>query len=170
MTAEELGDRKPSQVLRRIQQLLGDKANTMDATIMRELFLQRLPANIRMVLTPSAGELGLEKLAQLADRIVEASPRPTITATESDTTTSQLTAQINDLAKRLDELTSTLTSINNLTTTRRTRSPSPWRRRRRPSISFDDDNNLCWYHWTFGDEAKKCQPPCKKSGSSKAGR
>ena len=129
LTTEELGDCKSSQVLRRIQQLLGDKANTMDAEIMQELFLQCLPANIRMVLTPLAGELNLDKLAQLADHIVEASPMHTIAATEPDMTTSQLTAQVNDLAKRLDELISTLTStINNFTATRRTRSPSPWRR------------------------------------------
>jgi len=168
LTTEELGDCKSSQVLRRIQQLLGDKANTMDAEIMQELFLQCLPANIRMVLTPLAGELNLDKLAQLADHIVEASPMHTIAATEPDTTTSQLTAQVNDLAKRLDELISTLTStINNFTTTHYTRSPSPWRRRRRASTPFDDDSNLCWYHC---DDAKKCQPPCKKSGNSQAGR
>jgi len=100
----------------------------MDAEIMRELLLQRLPANIKMVFTPLAGEINLDKLAQLADRIVEASPMRTIAATEADTTTSQLTAQVNELVKCLDELTSTLTShVNNFTVTRRTRSPSPWR-------------------------------------------
>ena len=49
-------------------------AAMMDTTLLRELFLQRLPSNVRMVLTPSAAALSLEQLAQLADRIVEASP------------------------------------------------------------------------------------------------
>ena len=168
LTTEELGDRKPSQVLRRIQQLLGDKAATIDSTLMRELFLQRLPANVRMVLTPSAGELNLEQLAQLADRIMEVSPTPTVAATET-INSSPLNAQVTDLSRRLDELTVTLSSAIN-TFSRRPRSPSP--ARRRTSTPSDDKNNdlLCWYHRKFGDNAKKCKPPCQKSENSPADR
>ena len=73
-----------------------------------------LTSKYQKVLTPSAGELNLDKLAQLANRIVKASPMRIIT-------TSQLTAQLNDLAKRLDELTSTLSNtINNFTVMRST--------------------------------------------------
>ena len=39
LSAEELGDRTPSQVLWRIQQLLGNMAGTVDPTLLRELFL-----------------------------------------------------------------------------------------------------------------------------------
>ena len=99
LTAEKLGNCKPSQVLRRIQQLLGDKADLMHTTIMRELFLQRLTSNVRIVLTPSAAALKLDELAQLADRIVEASPTLMIAVNENPA--AHLTAQVNDLTKWL---------------------------------------------------------------------
>ena len=73
LSAEELGDRTPSQVLWHIQQLLGSMAGTVDATLLREIFLQCLLSNVHMVITPSAGALNMDQLAQLADRIVEAS-------------------------------------------------------------------------------------------------
>ena len=173
LTSEELGDRKPSQVLRRIQQLLGDKATTMDATFMRELFLQRLPPNVRMVLTPSAGDLNLDQLAQLADRIMEASLTPAIAATHTTPTTNQLTMQVEELTRRLDELSTQMSKAVNAFTRRRSRSRSPARRRWPPPPTTDSSNtapNLCWYHQTFGDSAKKCLPPCQKSENSSASR
>ena len=128
LTTEELGDRKPSQVLCRIQQLLGDKAATMDATFLRQLFLQRLLANVRMVLTPSAGDLNLEQLAQLANQIMEVSPTLTIATTETTTDNStQLTAQVQELTCRLNELTTQMASSVNTFLQRPRRSPSPAR-------------------------------------------
>ena len=68
---EELGDRTPSQLLRRMQQLLGDKAATEDHTFLRQLFLQRLPPNVRMVLASTKDVEELESLASLTDKVVE---------------------------------------------------------------------------------------------------
>ena len=124
LTAEELGDRKPTQVLRRIQQLLGDKATTMDESFMRELFLQRLPTNVRMVITPSAAALNLEELAQLADRIVETSPTTTIAVT--NTPDKLLTAQVSELTRRLENLSTQMAKVAN--SFRRSRSRSPAQR------------------------------------------
>ena len=73
LSAEELRNRTPSQVLRHVQQLLGSMAETVDATLLREVFLQCLLSNFCMVITPSAGALNMDQFAQLADHIVEAS-------------------------------------------------------------------------------------------------
>ena len=47
---EEVGDRKPTQLLRHIQQLVGDKLGTAENdSFLIELFLQRLPSNVRLI-------------------------------------------------------------------------------------------------------------------------
>ena len=161
LSAEELGDRMPSQVLQCIQQLLGNMATTMDATLLRELFLQRLPFIVRMVLTPSAEALNLDQLAQLANRIVQTSLTPTIAATTD--TTSQLAAQVADLTKRLDQLTSqmskTISSLFRLLCSCR---PTP--RQRRKSTSEDSDDGLCRYHRKFGGQCKEMYTSVPEGG------
>ena len=69
-SAEELGDRKPSQLLRRLQQLMGERASATDNTFLRELFLKRLPGNVRMILVSTASSSNMDELADLADKIM----------------------------------------------------------------------------------------------------
>jgi len=94
--AEELGDKKPTQLLRRMQQLLGEKATNTDAAFMRELFLQRLPPNVRIVLgsTPDTGNI--ENLVQLADKVVEVAV-PAVTSINTSTELQQLRQEVADL-------------------------------------------------------------------------
>ena len=68
---EELGDRKPTQLLRPMEQLLGDQGSEHTATLLKELFLQRLPSNVRMILASTPGDNTVQDLAALADKIVE---------------------------------------------------------------------------------------------------
>ena len=72
LISEELGDRKPSQLLRRMRQLLGD--NSLEDRILKQLFLQRLSVNTQSILASMADTAGVEQLADLADKIVEVSP------------------------------------------------------------------------------------------------
>ncbi|XP_049528972.1 uncharacterized protein LOC125947743 [Dermacentor silvarum] len=69
LTAEELGDRKPTELLRRMRHLSGDQSAALDTSILQELFLQRLPQQVRMILSVSSTET-LDSLAQMADKIM----------------------------------------------------------------------------------------------------
>ena len=54
-----------------MQQLLGDAAGpNLDNSFLCELFLQRLPSHVHMVLA-SSGEMTLDALAQLEDKVME---------------------------------------------------------------------------------------------------
>ena len=63
-SAEELGDRKPSQLLRRLQQ----RASTTDNTFLWEFFLKCLPGNVRMILASTASSSSFDELADQADK------------------------------------------------------------------------------------------------------
>ncbi|XP_064475598.1 uncharacterized protein LOC135389467 [Ornithodoros turicata] len=68
LAAEELGDRTPSQLLRRMQSLLGSRLPTFDRSLLKELFLSRLPQQTHGTRGTSA-----EALAEVADRVIEVS-------------------------------------------------------------------------------------------------
>lgn len=73
LSDEELGDRKPSQFLRHLKSLAGTSLS--DQNILRQLWLRRLPQNIQAILA-SQSDLALDKLADLADKIIELSVPP----------------------------------------------------------------------------------------------
>ncbi|XP_067122151.1 uncharacterized protein [Centruroides vittatus] len=129
----ELGDKKPSALLREIT-----------------LFLQRLPNNVRSVLVTKQDSL--HTLAAMADKIME------ITSPNSDIcSTSDATAHQTDRLSRLEKAVSELAmSIHEL----RARSPSRSERRRRSPSPNLPGYNVCWYHLKFKANAKKCAPPC----------
>ena len=56
----------------KIAELLRQEAAGTDGTLLRDLFLQRLPANVRTVLASSEETTTLEELAVLGDKIITA--------------------------------------------------------------------------------------------------
>ena len=159
-TAEELGDRKPTQLLRRMQLLLGDKAGTTDGSIIKELFMQRMPQNVRMVLASVSDSTPLDELAALADKIREVAA-PSIAAVSIP---SQGTSEIEQLRAENARLQQQISALQATTRPRRRRSRSRNQgRHRSPS-----QPGLCWYHRRFGEAARKCAQPCTKSGNHRA--
>ena len=161
ISGEELGDRKPTQLLRRMQQLLGDHLDVAldEHAFIKELFLQRLPANVRMVLATADATTDLQKLADMADKIMEVSTPSSVSA---------VSAPINDDVQRLrEEVERLATLIASLTqhpsqphlrncnyNGRYSRSPSPH------PLQQPIQHSLCWYHKRFDNKARKCQAPC----------
>ena len=167
LTAEELGDHKPSQLLRRMQQLLGDASPPSEGAFVRQLFLQRMPPSVRIILASASTTLTLPQLAEMADRILEVANPPTVapvTTSQSTTDLQQLSDQLSWLISTLDATVKCITEPPDLSSRSSSRATS--RRQSRTS----NPAGICWYHCKFGDRAKRCRQSCTYQGNGPASR
>lgn len=169
---EELGDRKPSQFLRHLRDLAGSDVTD---EFLKTIWTGRLPTNIQTVVA-SQSELKLESLADIADKVYEIAPMglPQVASTSTATHSPYVTsAQFDEMARQISELSmqvAKLTSRHDLSARvptphfSRSRSFSGSRRGRRQPRSRTPqpppDHPHCWYHFTFGARANRCQSPC----------
>lgn len=166
---EELGDRKPSQFLRHLSSLAGP---SVSSDFLLTLWSSRLPQNIQTVIA-SQMDLGKDKLGELADKVYEIAPSmPQVASTSSAGTSFQ-----NDMAQQISELTRQVAMLTSrLEKSERSRSrsrPSKHNRSRSRSRPRQPpaDHPHCFYHFTYGAQAKKCKHPCSfPSENSKGGR
>lgn len=142
---EEIGDRKPSQFLRHLQALAG---SIVPDALLKSIWTSRLPANVQAILTTQRNAT-LQDTAELADAIMGATRVQAIQKTPMEDTLQVLLNEITHLKSQI-----------------RGRS----RQRGRSSSRGRDSSSTkkwdtCWYHYRFGDKARKCQPPCKRAES-----
>lgn len=178
LTHEELGDRKPSQFLRHLQDLAGP---SVPEEFIRTIWSNRLPTSIQTVLASQTTH-SLEQLSDLADRIQELTSPYNVAATSSSSSSSaahahpsseiaELRKMVEHLALKIDEYTRTPNrhSHNDRSRPQQQRRTS---RSRSRSASAYRRYPICWYHDKFGSRARACQKPCDftKSGNAAGSR
>lgn len=159
LSGQELGDQKPSQLLRRMRDLGGTMVQD-DA--LRVLWLKQMPTSVRTVLSINK-ESSLETLATMADKMLEQLQEPQINAigTSSDQTQD---AKMDLLTKQIEKLTLEVAELRGRQNYRR---PAFSRGRSRSKSNNNgktrrpgNPNWVCRYHYRFRSEARRCEAPC----------
>lgn len=165
-----LGDRRPSALFAEMQSLLPRDANVL----FNALFLRCLPEQMRLTLT-DRGELPPGELAAAADLLQHATPltvaamrSPPHTGHTADTSTPPA---VNVIAPHRRRASPSPTPFRRRPATPHQRNGSPSRHRfqspagRRPLPQPPASSQMCFYHYNFGRQARKCQPPCQWQGN-----
>lgn len=148
----ELGDLRPSQLLREMKNLAG---NQVDDAFLKSMWMTRLPNHMRSIISIS-GE-SLDNIAVMADKISEVNDSASVhevSVPKSETTNDALQRQIQQLTKEISSLKTQFQRSRS-----RNRSASNNRNRNNSREDTQTDGK-CWYHRKFGSKAKKCREPC----------
>lgn len=165
LSDHELGDKKPSALMREMRILGG--AN-VSGELLKQLWLQRLPSQTAAILAVNQ-EDDCDRLAMLADRIHETTIDPQIMATSTSKThvqvsaTSIINTDMVNLQKQVFELAGEVDALRN----RKHKGNS---QQNRTNHRGQTDQEQCWYHRKYGNDAQKCRPPCVYSGNALAQR
>lgn len=183
----EMGDKIPSEFYRYLVQL-GKPSASSGKQLIRNIWTQRIPKSLEIAIL-TMKEKPIEELIEIADQIYEAMNKSSVnTITEPQPSCSGIrsheqiyenvyninknkNSEITELRKEINELKEMVTKL----TTRGSRSPfrsaTHFRRRssshnRRNSQKRHGTKQICWYHSTYGNKAKKCYGPCPFQSSA----
>ncbi|XP_076042100.1 uncharacterized protein LOC143025999 [Oratosquilla oratoria] len=154
LSKEEIGNERPSDLLRRMKNLLAEKYDTFDKALFLQLYYQRLPATIQRSLFTVKDQLPVEKLATLADELVATVTSPSVSHVKTDPLYERLVDMVTQLTLQVNELKEQVQATDRRNFSRRPRSRS-----RPRSKSTDRNPAVCYYHAQFGSKARKCNHP-----------
>ncbi|XP_014773237.1 uncharacterized protein LOC106871348 [Octopus bimaculoides] len=157
LQGENLGDRTPSEFLRRIRELSDN--TPADSFFIKKLVFSCLPTNVQTILANMVDTNTIAQIASSADRIREFSQRP-IAADSVIVSSSSRQQPDNEngdtTLKAIDGSTRQIAQFCRVR--RRSRSRSFFSKRRN---TFSTHNSsVCWYHAHFHDKARHCNTPC----------
>ncbi|CAI9729979.1 Hypothetical predicted protein [Octopus vulgaris] len=114
MADEQLGDRTPSEFLRRLRELSG---NASDAPLLRKIFFSRLPAYIQTVLATGLETNTVDQIATMVEFAVQPSSRSACACSQTSSASIEgLSKLIETLTKRMDAMTQAEVSCREWTT------------------------------------------------------
>lgn len=164
---EEMGDRKPSQFLRHLQALAG---SAVPENLVRSLWMGRLPSSIQAILATQS-KTDTATVAELADAVFEALPRHQVMAAAPAKT--NIETSIEEISHAMASLTNKISSMQHeiAEIRRRERSHPRSRSESRESTRSTGSRrgDLCWYHFKFGNNARKCRSPCSRRPENSTG-
>lgn len=165
----ELGDQKPTQLLRRMRSLALDKVP--DSTL-RMMWTNHLPPHVRSVLAVSetfSTKTALDELALLADKMMETSSSNQISAVASTSTHSQATSDTQFLIEEIRKLSFEVAALKaSAQNSQQQQYRRPFNRQSRSTGRGDSRSRsrsetpspYCYYHRRFGKDARRCTTPC----------
>jgi hypothetical protein len=145
-----LGDKKPSALLCKLQQLLPSEKFS-DAQV-RDIFISKMPTHIQPILATMSTQ-SLETVATTADAVIDFGPCSTNNNSVNECSIPH--DSVEHQGQRLSDMTSLQQEVNVLR-----RELQQFKQNSRPATSARSAQR-CWYHLKFGKNAKKCVPPCK---------
>ncbi|KAK2575154.1 hypothetical protein KPH14_012673 [Odynerus spinipes] len=166
LTGIELNDRKPSELLREMKFLAGDKVS---ANVLQTLWLQRLPTRVQELLAV-VEDVPTDKLATLADKTVERTNShlvASITESKSPPKAQNELPQLLVEGSEIAELTRRIAQLETIVRSQRTGRLQYRGRSKSRDRSRSRGGSLCYYHKRFRTESRKCKKPCSWQGPDK---
>ena len=110
----QLGDKKPSNLLFEMQKLLGNEVAIHNKPLLKKLFLDKLPTEVRMILA-ATNHCSLTELARKADKILETQPVSVSTVIKPSTAQENTQyEQIKLLANQIETLTTEVKDLKDI--------------------------------------------------------
>ncbi|KAL0098773.1 hypothetical protein PUN28_020729 [Cardiocondyla obscurior] len=176
LTQLELGDRKPSQLLRRMRSLADNRASE---DVLRVKWMDLLPSSAQRLLRFFKTS-SLDELAAAADELLEDNTNPTVLAVSSNKVQTEtnpvlpacsvdpsiqatllaLQTSVSQLIGLNRDLLNQMKALTTFNRDRRTRERSQSQSRSRPRFR-EAPSDICRYHQRWGPMALRCIQPCK---------
>lgn len=152
----DLGDMRPTHLLAKMQEL--SMGLNVNPELLKMLFLQRMPANVKAILAISDGSL--TKLAEMADKMLESALNVAAVAANPGPSRQAVSTAAHSEDMSTDDLREQVAFLTAEVRRMRTRSTS---RGRSVSRSGRSAEEICWYHKKYGTRATRCREPCQFS-------